>query len=66
MFIKLFETSNVANNLLGLALKIAISLRFLAFELDIFFKSVLEREKTQLQIQKLVLNILTEQLLIIF
>ena len=45
MFIKLLETSNVANNLLGLALKSAISLRLLAFELDIFFKSVLEREK---------------------
>ena len=42
---KLFETSNVASNLLGSLLKKDISFKFLALELDIFFKSVLEREK---------------------
>lgn len=41
----MLETSNVANNLLGLLLKRAISFKFLMLELDIFFKSVLEREK---------------------
>lgn len=42
---KLFETSNVASNLLGSLLKKDISFKFLALELDIFFRSVLEREK---------------------
>lgn len=41
----MLETSNVASNLLGLLLKRAISFIFLILELDIFFKSVLEREK---------------------
>ena len=41
----MLETSNVASNLLGLLLKRAISFMFLILELDIFFKSVLEREK---------------------
>jgi hypothetical protein len=45
ILIKLLETSNVANNLLGLLLNKAIIFRFLILELDIFFKSVLEREK---------------------
>ena len=42
---KLFETSNVASNLLGSLLKKDMSFKFLELELDIFFKSVLEREK---------------------
>ncbi len=41
----MLETSNVASNLLGSLLKRAISFIFLILELDIFFKSVLEREK---------------------
>ena len=45
IFIKLLETSNVASNLLGLLLKRAMSFKFLTLELDIFFKSDLEREK---------------------